>query len=198
MLQHLPISTLSSSSAASDVYKRQDGTKVTLDPVFNARKKEYTIVVPKTLESVVFKATARTAANSEIKVNGKIAENGEYTLALTGDDAKVVTEIEVGNENTVAGKYTVSILREEPVTITFETEPKDAIITVIDKDKIKAGGEDGIYKVLPGTYTYTVSKTGYVTKHEEICLLYTSDAADEEDSVDLGGRRIMKKKKQKE
>ena len=28
-----------------------------------------------------------------------------------------------------------------------------------------------------------------------ICLLYTSDAADEEDSVDLGGRRIIKKKK---
>ena len=24
---------------------------------------------------------------------------------------------------------------------------------------------------------------------EDICLLYTSDAADEEDSVDLGGRR---------
>ena len=30
------------------------------------------------------------------------------------------------------------------------------------------------------------------------CLLYTSDAADEEDSVDLGGRRIIKKKKHKE
>eukprot|EP00658_Telonema_sp_P-2_P021833 TRINITY_DN18703_c0_g1_i1.p1 TRINITY_DN18703_c0_g1~~TRINITY_DN18703_c0_g1_i1.p1 ORF type:complete len:224 (-),score=21.96 TRINITY_DN18703_c0_g1_i1:38-709(-) len=28
-----------------------------------------------------------------------------------------------------------------------------------------------------------------------LCLLYTSDAADEEDSVDLGGRRIIKKKK---
>eukprot|EP00658_Telonema_sp_P-2_P034379 TRINITY_DN25100_c0_g1_i1.p1 TRINITY_DN25100_c0_g1~~TRINITY_DN25100_c0_g1_i1.p1 ORF type:complete len:113 (-),score=12.02 TRINITY_DN25100_c0_g1_i1:46-384(-) len=28
------------------------------------------------------------------------------------------------------------------------------------------------------------------------CLLYTSDAADEEDSVDLGGCRIIKKKKQ--
>ena len=26
-----------------------------------------------------------------------------------------------------------------------------------------------------------------------LCLLYTSDAADEEDSVDLGGRRIIKK-----
>eukprot|EP00658_Telonema_sp_P-2_P035699 TRINITY_DN25920_c0_g1_i2.p1 TRINITY_DN25920_c0_g1~~TRINITY_DN25920_c0_g1_i2.p1 ORF type:complete len:121 (+),score=32.58 TRINITY_DN25920_c0_g1_i2:69-431(+) len=30
------------------------------------------------------------------------------------------------------------------------------------------------------------------------CLLYTSDAADEEDSVDLGGRRIIKKKKNEE
>src|SRR5665648_880481 len=31
-----------------------------------------------------------------------------------------------------------------------------------------------------------------------LCLLYTSDAADEEDSVDLGGRRIIKKKKIKD
>ena len=29
------------------------------------------------------------------------------------------------------------------------------------------------------------------------CLLYTSDAADERSSVDLGGRRIIKKKKGK-
>src|SRR5665648_28275 len=29
------------------------------------------------------------------------------------------------------------------------------------------------------------------------CLLYTSDAADEEDSVDLGGRRITKKKRRR-
>src|SRR5665648_382337 len=32
----------------------------------------------------------------------------------------------------------------------------------------------------------------------EPCLLYTSDAADEEDSVDLGGRRIIKKKKKRQ
>ena len=31
--------------------------------------------------------------------------------------------------------------------------------------------------------------------NDKSCLLYTSDAADEEDSVDLGGRRIIKKKK---
>ena len=31
----------------------------------------------------------------------------------------------------------------------------------------------------------------------KICLLYTSDAADERSSVDLGGRRIIKKKNKK-
>ena len=34
----------------------------------------------------------------------------------------------------------------------------------------------------------------FLTAHSFLgCLLYTSDAADEEDSVDLGGRRIIKK-----
>ena len=37
------------------------------------------------------------------------------------------------------------------------------------------------------------------TKPEiKACLLYTSDAADERSSVDLGGRRIIKKKKRHE
>ena len=34
----------------------------------------------------------------------------------------------------------------------------------------------------------------YFIMELSICLLYTSDAADERSSVDLGGRRIIKKK----
>mgnify|MGYP003380680729 CR=1 FL=1 len=33
---------------------------------------------------------------------------------------------------------------------------------------------------------------------DKVCLLYTSDAADERSSVDLGGRRIIKKKNKKD
>ena len=33
-----------------------------------------------------------------------------------------------------------------------------------------------------------------ITDQDTVCLLYTSDAADERSSVDLGGRRIIKKK----
>src|SRR5674536_3835 len=38
-----------------------------------------------------------------------------------------------------------------------------------------------------------VIETKFQALQRTICLLYTSDAADEEDSVDLGGRRIIKK-----
>src|SRR5678815_3458367 len=40
-----------------------------------------------------------------------------------------------------------------------------------------------------------VGLVGLVIAHVYFCLLYTSDAADERSSVDLGGRRIIKKKK---
>ena len=49
------------------------------------------------------------------------------------------------------------------------------------------------------TFGRAVDKSIRVLKEIRIrgCLLYTSDAADEEDSVDLGGRRVIKKKKRR-
>ena len=40
-----------------------------------------------------------------------------------------------------------------------------------------------------------VAALEYWVEMDNACLLYTSDAADERSSVDLGGRRIIKKKK---
>src|SRR5678815_6113903 len=44
---------------------------------------------------------------------------------------------------------------------------------------------------------YTMARYPKIGLREKVesCLLYTSDAADERSSVDLGGRRIIKKKK---
>src|SRR5678810_1224291 len=39
------------------------------------------------------------------------------------------------------------------------------------------------------------ARTAILGGQVQMCLLYTSDAADERSSVDLGGRRIIKKKK---
>ena len=48
-------------------------------------------------------------------------------------------------------------------------------------------------RLVAGTDGKAAVVLGYLL---ETCLLYTSDAADERSSVDLGGRRIIKKKKQ--
>ena len=45
---------------------------------------------------------------------------------------------------------------------------------------------------IEGETTSQIEKISYSVNG---CLLYTSDAADERSSVDLGGRRIIKKKK---
>mgnify|MGYP003378175817 CR=1 FL=1 len=56
-------------------------------------------------------------------------------------------------------------------------------------DSIKGKGE--VTRIISGGSGLIFKGDGfYIT-----CLLYTSDAADERSSVDLGGRRIIKKKK---
>ena len=46
-----------------------------------------------------------------------------------------------------------------------------------------------------GTTRLKLTRSAMDTIPVRLCLLYTSDAADERSSVDLGGRRIIQKKK---
>eukprot|EP00658_Telonema_sp_P-2_P075283 TRINITY_DN64790_c0_g1_i2.p1 TRINITY_DN64790_c0_g1~~TRINITY_DN64790_c0_g1_i2.p1 ORF type:complete len:210 (-),score=32.86 TRINITY_DN64790_c0_g1_i2:33-662(-) len=55
--------------------------------------------------------------------------------------------------------------------------------------------DDATPPVSTSSSTTTSPFRAYKLTPSKVCLLYTSDAADEEDSVDLGGRRIIKKKK---
>ena len=57
-------------------------------------------------------------------------------------------------------------------------------------------GKTTVTRLLTGL-EYPASGNIFFDGMDITCLLYTSDAADEEDSVDLGGRRIIKKKKKK-
>eukprot|EP00658_Telonema_sp_P-2_P070805 TRINITY_DN6019_c0_g1_i3.p1 TRINITY_DN6019_c0_g1~~TRINITY_DN6019_c0_g1_i3.p1 ORF type:complete len:1302 (+),score=267.38 TRINITY_DN6019_c0_g1_i3:138-4043(+) len=55
--------------------------------------------------------------------------------------------------------------------------------------------EDSIRSTLTFMMKRALGDEQHQVRQQLTCLLYTSDAADEEDSVDLGGRRIIKKKK---
>ena len=54
---------------------------------------------------------------------------------------------------------------------------------------VYVGANDGML------HAFNASSGEEVWAYVPTCLLYTSDAADERSSVDLGGRRIIKKKK---
>ena len=77
------------------------------------------------------------------------------------------------------------------------------------RDLVRSRGLGDVYKrqrstcrsldspssVVSGEPPNPLSAGDAVATPSSICLLYTSDAADERSSVDLGGRRIIKKKK---
>ena len=66
------------------------------------------------------------------------------------------------------------------------------------KEHVISNKKDNNYITLRGyPFMPTIWKNIFTNNDLLTCLLYTSDAADEEDSVDLGGRRIIKKKRHK-
>eukprot|EP00658_Telonema_sp_P-2_P028020 TRINITY_DN21553_c0_g1_i10.p1 TRINITY_DN21553_c0_g1~~TRINITY_DN21553_c0_g1_i10.p1 ORF type:complete len:319 (-),score=80.91 TRINITY_DN21553_c0_g1_i10:54-1010(-) len=94
----------------------------------------------------------------------------------------IVDLVETGTTMKAAGLEIVSsIMQTQSVLISNKHSPHTQLIEKLRK-RI-----DGY-----------ITATQYVMVNYNICLLYTSDAADEEDSVDLGGRRIIKKKKNKD
>ena len=81
----------------------------------------------------------------------------------------------------------------DPSTVTQEDiveNPYNIQFTEMNSMTIPATMADFDYVAITGSVVYNAGIDASTA-----CLLYTSDAADEEDSVDLGGRRIIKKKK---
>ena len=58
---------------------------------------------------------------------------------------------------------------EEPVTayeVTFDITPTEAELEVTDSEGAPITGEEGVYILVPGTYRYTATATGHITRAE--------------------------------
>ena len=98
------------------------------------------------------------------------------SAALAGADGSVLDPV-------VAIRQRIMLDPEQSVTIDLVTgvaETRDIALGLVEKYQDRHLAD----RVFDLTWT-----------HSQVCLLYTSDAADERSSVDLGGRRIIKKKK---
>ena len=65
------------------------------------------------------------------------------------------------------------------------------------RDRILSESKAGFRLRLDNPESITVDSSVFEVVRAMACLLYTSDAADERSSVDLGGRRIIKNKQYK-
>ena len=97
-------------------------------------------------------------------------------------------------------------MEENPPVAVFKLGEKDHMAQLLNEGHVFMRplldfktAEDSLPRLDPNEgLGYSVAAEGATLsmKHEGewLCLLYTSDAADERSSVDLGGRRIIKKK----
>eukprot|EP00658_Telonema_sp_P-2_P027822 TRINITY_DN21422_c0_g1_i3.p1 TRINITY_DN21422_c0_g1~~TRINITY_DN21422_c0_g1_i3.p1 ORF type:complete len:512 (-),score=140.28 TRINITY_DN21422_c0_g1_i3:71-1606(-) len=130
--------------------------------------------------------------HAEVLAEGKLGLNarGEFDFSLVLPPKKV-------------GKMSLRIELEEQSSCTshefevkeFKTPEFIATAVLTEPAKRNIVGDD-IEIRSTGSY-YSGGVLAEAKALYTVCLLYTSDAADEEDSVDLGGRRIIKKKKKK-
>ena len=98
----------------------------------------------------------------------------------------------------------VCIFNRYVLVVVFFFQAEDGI-----RDLVRSRGLGDVYKRQdPGWACLVIASSSDITAAcwstvrttmspglARACLLYTSDAADERSSVDLGGRRIIKKKK---
>eukprot|EP00656_Telonema_subtile_P002942 TRINITY_DN11355_c0_g1_i2.p1 TRINITY_DN11355_c0_g1~~TRINITY_DN11355_c0_g1_i2.p1 ORF type:complete len:381 (-),score=68.91 TRINITY_DN11355_c0_g1_i2:37-1179(-) len=141
---------------------------------------------------------AMTAERSEQVLGRQINSKGEF-VEVTGDDLEFSKQLGLEAKDVpadaVPDKYKCptckKLLTDAVMTRCCQTSFCDECIrpALLNNPQCpqcsKPSPPD---KLLPATSLRADIESGD-------CLLYTSDAADEEDSVDLGGRRIIKKKK---
>ena len=170
MIRRPPKTTLDRSSAASDVYKRQiiDSVILQNEP---SRKISLTIKADRQVlcnEDSVL-LKADVAVSLPVRFGWNTKDSSDEISVYTAGKYQVIATTDEGCSDTAE-----ILIRHSSLSLTAQVTPNLCFSEAKGNiDLVVAGG------IIP-------------------CLLYTSDAADERSSVDLGGRRLINKKKKEE
>ena len=140
---------------------------VTLTPIFNKTKTEYTATVLENVNSVRVCATDPAAdtnpETSRVLYNNRQAgDDGYYSWRLRKATNTLTVKAENGSAKVV--EYNITIKRVPSVALTVSVDPEDALFALYNSDKQRIWPEDdGTFYLYPNQdYTYTVAKSGYV------------------------------------
>ena len=100
---------------------------------------------------------------------------------VSGDTIAVVLKTGLGSitGNTLAGNTIAEVLNSfnnnHVATVVFSTTPTGVTIVVKSGANVVQPYEDGNYYLEPGSYTYTATKVGYVTKADQALTVLEAD-----------------------
>lgn len=155
---------------ADDItYEDSEGNSITQDLGYGfiGTEEHFSTSVPNGTDKILVNV------KSDVYIKQEVIES--YTISLNGTEyqSNEAIPLEVGvNKLTVnckaaVGKdstYTIDVTRRSPSKQTTFEVPEGASVLVMQGNKTMKANEDGTYTLENGTYTYYVSKSGFLTK----------------------------------
>lgn len=140
---------------------------------FDRDIKEYYVQFPADATCVQISSVFMNESDANELCGGYYALiNGERfddisNITMEMDSTKAVEDISITvchiNEDTESNTYVVHIEKVQPVTVTFQTNPEEAIVFIESQlDGKSPEGAKNVFNLIPGQkYTYTVTCNGY-------------------------------------
>lgn len=157
---------LSSAPSLSGLLVSLNGKEMYLDKTFSATTYEYSVLIPDSTEKLLVAATPKKSTYN-VTYNG----SNDGNVDITNKNA-IDIQISVGTgEAQVSTIYRLNLNKQSSGTVGFNVSPSDTIVSVYDNNGEKVTkNPDGTYSGMfaGATYTYVVSKYGYITKSGRI------------------------------
>lgn len=165
--------------ALQNITGKTIATKATLGEVLHAFNNQYVCVVtfaktPSTAAVVLKKGTATIAAEEDGTYALKEGTYS-YTASAAGYFPKTTTALTLTNADETTGTKEVELTLTKYAVVTFTKVPTSATIVLKSGANTVAPEANGTYNLAAGSYTYTASADGYVTKTDEALTVAAGD-----------------------
>ena len=147
--------------------------------------RDYEVAVGQDTKSVKVTASAFNDKWYGLTVNGQaVSDSKALEIPLTGSDTEILFQMKEDGtyqdpayqtlSYTSTGTYKVTVHKKSKVTVTFKTEPSDAVVSVYGSkgERVEPSKDADTYDSLyyGDKYTWNVSKYGYISKRQEFTV----------------------------